>query len=158
MSIKNFIRKILLLAVFILMFMFFSDFIENNYKIAGIAFLFFTANYIIILINQRKYGQKNFIYKPYKSKKRIAERIILGFFAGVHYLFFIGSYNHKKYNTQVWEPETLECFFGNISQLIIFIVYIFIAVQISRINLYMALTFMLIPIITNIISLKRGEK
>ena len=114
----------------------------------------FGINYIIIFISERKYRQKNFPYKPYKSKKNIGKRILIGLLAGFHYFFFIGSYNHKKYNTQVWYPETIECIFGNISQLIILFMYILVAVKFFEIGIFYSLLFMIIPIITNIISIK----
>ncbi len=117
-----------------------------------ISSLFFIGNYIIIILDQRKY-KKNFPYTPYKSKKRILLRIGLGLLAGIHFIFFIGTYNHKKYNTQVNTPETLECYFGNVSQLIILIVYIFISyVLFQRIGYYY-IAFLILPYITNIISL-----
>lgn len=151
----DFITKTTLFILLILAIALLGNFIMGSLKVAGIAFLFFFVNYAIIMRHEKKYGGKNFPYKPYKSKKKIWERILLGLFAGVFYLFSIGTYNHKKYNTQVWYPETLECFFGNISQLIILIIYIFAAVGLSKINLYLSIAFMLIPIITNVISLKR---
>ncbi len=153
---KEFIRDVIGVILVIILIILFGNFMVENKKIIIVAFIFFCINYIIIMRHENKYGKKNFPYKPYKSKKKIKERIWLGLIAGFHYLFFIGSYNHKKYNTQTWYPETIECVFGNISQLIILIAYIFIAVMLSKINLYSSLAFMLIPIITNIISLKRN--
>lgn len=152
------IRDILLVIFLILLIILFGNFILENKKIIIISFLFFFINYIIIMLHENKYGKNNFPYKPYKSKKKIGGRIFLGLLAGIHYLFFIGSYNHKKYNTQVHYPETFECFFGNISQLIMLVAYIFIAVELSKINLYISLIFISIPIITNIISLKKRLK
>ena len=131
----------------------FHKFVFENLFIVIMVSVIFAINFSIIYLHERRYGKKNFPYKKYNNKKSILQRVMLGILAGWHYQFFIGNYNHKKYNTQVWYPETLECYFGNISQLIIFILYVFIAVKIYTTNLYYAIAFMLIPIITNIISL-----
>ena len=126
----------------------------EQYAILGIPVLFFFANYLLVYWDQRKY-KKNFPYDPYKSKKRFLSRIGLGLLAGFHYLFFIGTYNHKKYNTQVHYPKTLECYFGNISQVIILISYVWISYFLySQIGLYY-LIFLVFPILTNILSLTR---
>jgi len=114
--------------------------------------IFWIINYSIIGLHERKY-KKNFPYTPYKSKKNVTSRIGLGLLAGLHYFFFIGTYNHKKYNTQVDTPKTLECYFGNVSQLIISIMYFYLSyIFYLKIGLYY-LIFLSIPIITNIISL-----
>jgi hypothetical protein len=107
-----------------------------------------------VLFHEKRY-KKNFPYKPYKSKNNIAKRILIGLLAGFHYIFYIGTYNHKRYNTQVFYPETTECFLGNVSQLIILIVYIFIAIKLFEFFEYYSLIFLIIPIIINLISLKR---
>ena len=56
----------------------------------------------------KKYS-KNIPYNPSKKKKSISSRVYLGILGGFHYAHFIGTYNHQKYNTQVFTPETLEC-------------------------------------------------
>lgn len=154
---KELIRDLISFAIIILLVFLFDGFITNNLKILIISWLFFFINYVVIISHERKYGRKNFPYKKYKSKKNIGERIFLGILAGGHYLFFIGNYNHKKYNTQVHYPETLECIFGNISQLIIFIFYILISVNLFELIGFYSLLFMAIPIITNIISIKNNK-
>jgi len=152
-----FMREMILLVVFLFVIISFSKFILENSKIILISLLFFIFNYLIIIKHERKYGKNNFPYKPYKSKEKILNRILTGLFAGIHYIFSIGTYDHKKYNTQVWYPETVECFFGNVSQLIILIGYIFIATLLFKINLYFSIFFLIIPIITNIISLRNKK-
>ena len=146
-----------MIIFFLLIFFVFDSFLLENSKFFIILVCFLLINYIIILLSQRKLGRKNFPYKPYKSKKSILNRILLGFLAGFHYFFFIGSYDHKKYNTQVWHPETLECYFGNISQLIVIFIYGFIAFKLLELNLYYSISFMFIPILTNLISLKSSK-
>ncbi len=147
------IRDILLDIIFIVIIIIFINSIVENFKILGLAFLLFCANYLIIVLHERKYKKKNFPYKPYKSKKKISKRILIGMLAGLHYSFFIGNYNHKKYNTQVRYPETIECFFGNVSQMIILLLYLWISVTIFKRIGYYSLLFMVIPIITSITSL-----
>ncbi len=134
----------------------FGNFMENNPIFSVIIFLLFFVNFGITALHERKY-KENFPYKPYKSKKNIGERILIGLLAGLHYLFYIGSYDHKKYNTQVNYPETVECVFGNISQMIILLVYILIAINLFELCGYYSLFFMIIPIITNIISIVRNK-
>ncbi|MFH1918217.1 MAG: hypothetical protein ABIJ14_03915 [Nanoarchaeota archaeon] len=147
------IREFIFFVVFVLLILIFFNFILDNLNVLGVALLFFLINFIVIFFHERKYGQKNFPYKPYKSKNKISKRILLGLLAGLHYFFFIGSYNHKKYNTQVWYPETIECIFGNISQGIIFLAYVFISVDLFEVAPFISVLFMVLPIITNLISL-----
>jgi len=138
----------------ILVIYLFGDFFITNSTFSILIFALFFINYVIILLHERKYN-KNFPYKPYKSKKGVIERSFIGLWAGVHYLFFIGTYDHKRYNTQTDYPETLECVFGNISQAILLFVYIFFSIKLFESFDYYSLFFMIIPIITNIISLKK---
>jgi len=158
MKTKGLLRDVAAIMIFLILIIIFNYFILNNSLAFGVAFLFFGVNYAIILSHENKYGRENFPYKPYKSKKKIGERILIGLLAGLHYIFFIGNYNHKKYNTQIWYPKTLECYFGNVSQMIILIAYLFISVNLFRILGYYSLFFMIIPIITNIVSLKIVKK
>lgn len=147
------IIEIILIVLFISIFIFFLPILStsDNVLAVGLAFGFFIINYVIIFLNQRKY-KKNYPFKN-KEKNTIGKKISLGLLAGFHFFFFIGSYSHKKYNTQVWYPETTECFFGNISQIIILILYILIEVYFFNIIRYYSIIFLLIPIITNMISL-----
>jgi len=138
----------------ILVIYLFGDFFITNSTFSILIFALFFINYVIILLHERKYD-KNFPYKPYKSKESIVKRGLIGLWAGVHYLFSIGTYDHKKYNTQVFYPETIECFLGNASQAIILFAYIFISIKLFEAFDYYSLLFMIIPIITNIISLKK---
>ena len=150
---KELLKEISGLIVFILLIILFWDFIISNSHTLRIIYLLFFINYIIILLHERKY-KKNFPYKPYKSREGICKRILIGLLAGLHYLFFIGSYNHKRYNTQTRYPETIECIFGNVSQIIILILYGLIGINIFKIIGYYSLIFLVIPIITNIISIE----
>ncbi len=140
--------------ILVLLIYLFGDFFRNNQMFSVIVFVLFLINYSITLLHERKYN-KNFPYKPYKSKKSVIERCLIGLWAGVHYLFFIGTYDHKSYNTQAFYPETIECVFGNISQAIILFAYIFISVKLFMIFDYYSLFFLIIPIITNVISLRK---
>lgn len=157
MKAKELLRDFILLVLLIGAVILFFNLILENLLALGIAFLFFIINYLIIFIHEIRY-KKNFPYKPYKSKKKIGKRILIGLLAGVHYIFFIWSYNHKKYNTQVNYPETIECVFGNISQVIILIIYLFISASLFKIIKYYSLFFMAIPIITNIINIMINKK
>src|SRR3989344_6692410 len=144
---KELIRDIISFIVVIVLVIVLNNFITNNLKILFLSFLFFFINYIIILFHERKYSS-NFPYKPYKSKDKSGKRILTGLLAGGHYIFFIGSYNRKKYNTKAWYPETIECVFGNISQVIIFLAYVLISIKLFEIELYYFLAFAIIPIVT----------
>jgi hypothetical protein len=144
-------------GVIILLIILFNDFISHNQLAFLIAFGFIFINYLIIIHHERGYGRKNYSYKPYKSKKKVGERVLVGLLAGLHYLFFIGSYNHKKYNTQVWYPETLECVFGNISQAIIIFIYMAIAINLFKFWGYYSIFFMIIPLITTIVSIQKKK-
>ncbi|MCK4647629.1 hypothetical protein KAT24_01725 [Candidatus Pacearchaeota archaeon] len=152
MKVKELLRDFIAIILFVALSIIFYNFIEDNSRAFGIAFLFFLVNYLIIFLHERKY-KKNFPYKPYKSKNKIGKRILLGLWAGVHYLFYIGNYNHRKYNTQTWYPEKIECVFGNISQMMLLLIYLFISAILFKIVEYYSLFFMAIPVITNIISI-----
>jgi len=114
---------------------------------------YFILTGLIGFYSERKY-KKNLPYSPSKKKENIIKRIYLGILAGIHYILFIGTYNHKKYNTQVFYPTTLECYLGNLSGLvmeaIIIILFIIAKFKFGEI----ANLILLIPIITNLISLK----
>lgn len=155
MKIKEILGDIPLGVVFVMGLIFIMNSFSNYFGI-GIAFLFFLTNYLIIYIHERKY-KKNFPYPKYKSKNKIIRRILLGFVAGFHYLFFIGTYNHKKYNTQVYYPETLECYTGNISEMIILFFYLYVSATLFNIAGYYSLIFMAIPLITNILSMRLNK-
>lgn len=150
-------RNLVGFGTVILLIILFDDFISNNLSAFFIAFLFVFINYLIIFYHERGYGIKNYPYKPYKSKKKIGGRMLIGLLAGLHYFFFIGSYNHKRYNTQVWYPETIECFFGNVSQAIILFIYMAISINLFKLWEYYSIIFMIIPIITNVISIQKQK-
>lgn len=107
---------------------------------------------ILISIDFIKYNQ-NIPYKPNKKKRKLFLRIYLGFTAGIHYVNFIGTYNHKKYNTQVYSPKTLECYLANLSAFLFLIAYIIVSWQLYSNFGSIALSFLAIPIILNSISI-----
>ena len=151
------LRDLVVFGIIILLIILFDDFISNNLLAFFIAWIFIFINYGIILYREKGYGRKNYPYKPYKSKKKIGERMLIGLLAGLHYFFFIGNYNHKRYNTQVWYPETIECTFGNISQAIILFIYMVIAINLFKLWGYYSIFFMIIPIITTVISIQKQK-
>lgn len=115
----------------------------------------FLTLYIPISFHERKY-KKNQIHKIRKNKYFI-KRAILGLFAGIHYLFFIGTYSHKKYNTQVFYPESIECWFGNLSQLLVFLIYLLVSIFIFEIISYYVIIIFAIPLIISFYSLKKQK-
>jgi len=96
----------------------------DTFAVALIAF----SIILISLLSRdwRKYNQ-NTPYTPTKIKRNILARIALGIKAGFHYLHFIETYDHKKYNTQVFTPKTLECYIGVLFAVIFWITYLSIA-------------------------------
>ncbi len=116
---------------------------------------------VVIAIMQSLSLGKYKVNNPYKrlKKKNLSERILLGLLAGFHYTFFMGTYSHKYYNTQIWYPETLECIFGNISQVIILDFYLILNVfMIEFLGIYYAIALAVVLIIINIISLIIGRE
>jgi len=130
----------------------------NYFNLAFIIMIGFLAiTGIILLLHERKYKTNN----PFKSSKKnkLGKRILLGLFAGFHYLFFLGTYSHKYYNTQIWYPETLECIFGNISESILFDILLLLNILIIKfLGIYCAVALAALLIIINIISLIIGRK
>jgi CDP-diglyceride synthetase len=112
-----------------------------------IIFMFF-----IIRIEFKKYN-KNIPYKESKKEKNISKRILKGILAGIHYSHFIGTYDHKKYNTQVFTPKTLECYIGGSLAALVLFVYPILAFNLSNKFGYSWLIILVIPIISNIVSI-----
>jgi|GEM_PF-1541210 len=115
------------------------------------------AIYLIIvslfsLYDSTRY-EENTPYKPSKKKESLISRIILGIKAGFHYSQFIGTYDHKKYNTQVHYPTTLECYIGGIFAIVFEVAYIILALGLKEIFGNFSLIILVIPIITNLISI-----
>lgn len=108
-------------------------------------------------IEIKKY-KKNTPYIQSKKKKSLLSRIKLGILAGIHYSHFIGTYNHKKYNTQVFTPETLECDIGGSLAAILIIIYPILAYYLQSIYGDIYLFILTIPIITNLISIYISKK
>ena len=84
------IDAIIIVPIFLLLIYLLGDFFVDNRTFSIIVFVLFFINYIIVLLHERKYD-KNFPYKPYKSKESIVKRGLIGLWAGVHYLFSIGT-------------------------------------------------------------------
>lgn len=112
---------------------------------------------LIIRYDVKKYK----INTPYvlpKKKNPFLKRLSLGIMAGIHYSHFIGTYNHKKYNTQAFTPKTLECYIGVASSVLITIVYIGLAWYLGRLFGAVGLLILAIPIILNLISIYLDKK
>ncbi len=100
----------------------------------------------------------NVPYRKKKIKKKILSRIFTGLLVGVHYVHFMFSYNHKKYNTQVDTPKSLECYVGNIWILFLFF-YGFISYKIYL--FFGGFWYLFIPgilAVTNLIDFIRFKK
>ncbi len=111
----------------------------------------------IVFYDCRKY-KKNTPYTPLKQKRNFFYRIWIGIRVGFHYLHFIGTYNHKKYNTQVFTPKTLECYVGVSFAAIFWGIYFFSTFYLMSLFGNYSLLILLIPTITNIISIFYGKK
>ena len=137
--------------LFIILLFFLKIDIKNLLVYIGIPFLFFLINFFLIHLTEQEFTENY----PFKNKKKRSslEKFNLGMIAGFHYLFFIGTYSHKKYNTQVFYPETTECYWGNVSQLLILVLYIALAIWFYLLVGAYYILFLIIPIVTNIISL-----
>ena len=138
------------LILFLLFFFFVIKNRINNLK-TGIEIISWSIVAIIIVLHEKRY-RENY---PFKTRKNnpLNKRITSGLMAGFHYVFFIGTYSHKKYNTQVWYPETLECVIGNMVAITITVIYLIIGVYLFRSIGYYTIFFLVIPILTNTISL-----
>jgi hypothetical protein len=108
--------------------------------------------FFIIRIEFKKYN-KNIPYKESKKEKNISKRILKGISAGMHYSHFIGTYDHKKYNTQVFTPKTLECYIGGSLATLILFVYPILAFNLSNNFGPIWLVLLVIPVASNIISI-----
>ena len=107
----------------------------------------------IYLYESKKY-KKNIPYTSPKKKNNLFYRLSLGLLAGVHYSHFVGTYNHKKYNTQVFFPTTLECNIGgSLAGIILFILYPFLSLYLSQLVGLFGFLILLVPIVLNLISI-----
>ena len=120
-------------------------------------FIFMLLLLFITYIHERKY-KKNNPYAKKKVNKTFYFRFLGSLLAGIHYFFVIGAYNHKKYNTQVYTPETLECYIAGSFAGILLLGYALLSylIKIKYGNLF--LLILLIPILTNIISILWKKK
>ena len=154
---KNGITEFVMVVMAILIVMFFFDFVgaeTGTFAVASGALFLYLVNFAVIFSQERKY-EHNQPYKPYKSRKSFLSRAITGFVGGFNYFFYIGGYNHKKYNTQVWYPVTMESLFGSLAEFIMMLAYFILATKLYSSLGYYTLLIFLIPIVTNIISIIR---
>ncbi len=149
----EFMRNILLISLIILFFYLSEiNFMKEKILLLIATGMFFSL-YLPIYLKEKKY-KKNRIHKI-RRRESFLKSVFVGLLAGFHYLFFIGTYNHKKYNTQVFYPESLECWMGNLSQAIIFIIYINFTRFMFPLISYYTIIFLLIPLGINFYSLKK---
>ena len=128
--------------------------VQIHYIIYGVYFV------LIILIQRyelKKY-KKNIPYTSTKKKDDIFKRFTLAILAGIHYSHFIGTYSHKKYNTQVFTPKSFECYVAGTLSAVITIGYPIIAWYLSQFVGIIGFSIMLIPIVLNIISIFKNKK
>jgi len=116
-----------------------------------LAFIVFSAFLYVFISKDSKKYKKNSPH-PFVKNKKFFQRVLLGLMAGIHYFHFVGTYSHKKYNTQVFTPETLECHIGVYFATILWIVYLVLVWHFKSLIGFYSLFILLIPIITNIIS------
>ena len=93
-----------------------------------------------------------------RRRELFCREFFLGILAGFHYVHFIETYNHEKYNTQVFTPETLECYVGVFSSFILFTAYLVVAWYFESLFGNFGLLVLLIPILTNSISIFYGKR
>ncbi len=116
-----------------------------------LAFIVFSAFLSVFMSKDSKKYKKNIPYSFVKNKKSF-QRVLLGLMAGIHYFHFVGTYNHQKYNTQVFTPKTLECHVGVYFAIILWIAYLFLVWYLKSLIGMFSLFILLIPLLTNIIS------
>ena len=140
---------ILFFSLFIATFFNYSK--TSQYVFWPILFFLLTFAFFLGGVERWKYKENN-PYKRRKIKKSVFKRILTGLFAGVHYVHAIFTYNHRKYNTQVFYPETLECYIGMV-WVIILLLYGYMAYLVSLFYGFLFLIVLFILILTNTIAL-----
>jgi len=127
---------------------------QIHYIIYGIYFV------SIILIYRYEFARynKNIPYNLAKKKKNILQRFFLAILGGIHYSHFIGTYSHKKYNTQVFTPTTFECFVAGSLAVLIILGYPILAWYLSQSFGTIGFLIMLIPIVLNLISIFKDKE
>ncbi len=122
----------------------------------------FYAVYLIAIIFIYRYEfakyKKNTPYNPAKKKGDYFNRFFLGILGGIHYSHFVGTYSHKKYNTQVFTPETFECDVAGSVAGLLAIAYPVVAWHLSKAIGIIGFSIMLVPIILNLISIYLDRK
>ena len=144
---------ILYSSLFVLFFVLFflSFFIEKIKKDSFTIVMFVVCFVLLIGIKESFQYNKNIPYQKTKGKKNFIKRIFIGLLAGLHYSHMIFTYNHKKYNTQVFYPETIECYFG-LSWAVFLCLYGLVAYLVSsNFEGYWYFLVLIFPVITNII-------
>ncbi len=128
--------------------------VKSYYFIYGIYIIFV----ILTSLYETKKYNKNVPYKIVKKEEDYSSRIILGILAGIHYSHFIGTYNHKKYNTQVFTPETLECYVGGGLAGLFYFGYPVVSWYLFKAFGLIGFSILLVPIILNLISILKDKK
>jgi len=150
---KFFGQIIILLGVIIILVI---SFIRKENLGVIISFLVLLS--LIIILKENHRYTCNTPYKIKKNKKSFFERALIGLLAGIHYVHFMFSYSHEKYNTQVDSPTTVECYFGWF-WMVLLILYGFIS---YLININFEGNWYLIPLVillfTNLIDFFRYKK
>ncbi len=119
--------------------------------------IYFVLDILIYRYEFTRY-KKNIPYNRVKKKNNFFNRFFLGILGGIHYSHFVGTYSHKKYNTQVFTPKTLECdVAGSVAALFI-AGYPVVAWYLSQTIGIIGFSVMLIPIILNFISIYNDKK
>jgi len=155
--VKHKVRFILQIISLLAVFLFFIVSLFRGKSLAAIIsfFMFFS---LFIMVKEYHRYDCNVPYRKKKIKKNILSRIFTGLLAGVHYVHFMFSYNHKKYNTQVDIPKSLECYVGNIWIIFLFF-YGFISYKIYL--FFGGYWYLIVPgilIATNLIDFIRFQK
>lgn len=138
-----------IISLFVLLFVIFSFIVKNEELLAIVFFLIFFV--LVIAIKEDRRYDCNVPYKMKKIKKSFFQRALTGLAGGVHYVHFMFTYNHEKYNTQVDTPDTLECYFGWFWGVLIFMYGYFSYLVSVNFEGYWYLIVLAIPIFTNVI-------
>lgn len=148
---KFMFKSVIILDIIYIIYFLISFFTKKITLFWGLFWLFLLLISTLTLTDAIKY-KSNIPYKK-TNKKGILKRFFMGIIAGLHYSHFIGTYNHKTYNTQVFYPETLECYVGVSFAFLMIVAYIILTFLLkTKIGDY-AIFLLAIPIITNIFSI-----
>ncbi len=116
--------------------------------------------FLFVLISRyelKKY-KKNNPYTPPKKKGKFFRRFFLGIIGGLYYSHFIGTYNHKKYNTQVFTPKTFECHVAGTLAGVFVAGYVVASLFLFKFFGIIGFSILLVPIVLNLISIYIDKK